>query len=279
MVTKQDSDLLAKVIKFLFWPMAILVMFFLLVPVYIMVKVSLSAPQDILTQHPPFLIHNFTWNHWLKVLKSGNLWLPFQKSFVVATITTVIAIMVAAPAAYVISRMPKKVRYTVILSLFFTRMFPEVGIALPIAVNFIKLNLLDTYTGLILAHLVKVLPFIAWILVGTFETIPEDLEQAAMVDGASRWTALTKVVFPISLSGIAVAAIFTWLESWNEFTYALYLTLSQRSLPLQTYYYVLRGDWFQSAAYSTILTIPVALVTFLLQRYLKSGYLSGAIKG
>lgn len=279
MVKGQENDRLAKVLRVLFWPGVILVLFFLLVPVYIMVKVSLSAPEDILTQHPTFLIHNFTWDHWIKVFESGNLWEPFKKSFTVATVTTVLAIMIAAPASYVISRMPKKVKYITILTLFLTRMFPEVGIALPISVNFLKMGLLDTNLGLVLAHLAKELPFIAWILVGTFETIPRELEQAAMVDGCSRFKSLTKVVFPISLSGIAVAAMFVWLDSWNEFTYALYLTLSDRTLPLQTYYYVVRGDWFQSAAYATILTIPVVIVTFFLQRYLKSGYLSGAIKG
>lgn len=125
----------------------------------------------------------------------------------------------------------------------------------------------------------KTLPLVAWILVGTFETIPVDLEQAARVDGASRLQVLWKVVLPLALPGLAVAAIFIWLESWNEFTYALYLTLSERTLPLQTWYYVIRGNWFDAASYSTILTIPVFIVTFFLQRYLKTGYLTGAIKG
>ncbi|GAX89509.1 carbohydrate ABC transporter permease [Effusibacillus lacus] len=253
--------------------------FVMIVPVYIMVKVSLSAPQDVMTQHPPYWIENFTWEHWSRMFESGNLWEPLRKSLTVATLTTLLGVVAAAPASYVISRMGRKWKYTFVLGLLFTRMFPDVGIALPIAVNFIKWNLVDTDLGLILAHLIPNLPFLAWILVGTFETIPRDLEQAAYIDGASRLEALRKVVFPLAAPGIAVGALFVWLNSWNEFTYALYLTVSERTLPLQTYYFINRGDWFQSASYSVLITIPVVIITFFLQRYLKAGYLSGAVKG
>ncbi|EGL81515.1 ABC-type transporter, integral membrane subunit [Caldalkalibacillus thermarum TA2.A1] len=275
----KDSDILGHFFRLSRWPLLILFSLMMLVPVYLMFKISVSEPQDVLTQNPSFIIRNFTFDHWLRVFEAGHLWAPLLKSLTVATVTTIIAIIIAAPAAYVISLLPKKYQYTIILSLLFTRMFPDVGIALPISVTFISWNLLDTYTGLIMAHLIPNLPFLAWILVGTFQTIPRDLEKAAMIDGASRLTALRKVVFPIAAPGIAVGAMFIWLNSWNEFTYALYLTMAENTLPLQTYYYVVRGDWFQSAAYSMILTIPVIIVTFLLQRYMRSGFLAGAVKG
>jgi trehalose transport system permease protein len=275
----RDSDLWGNISRQGSLPLLIIFSLLMIIPVYLMFKISVSHPQDVLTQHPPFWIENFTFKHWIRVFESGNLWDPLMKSFVVATTTTLIGILIAAPAAYVISRLPKGYRYGIILSLLFTRMFPDVGIALPISVQFIEWNLLDTDFGLILAHLIPNLPFLAWILVGTFEAIPTDMEKAAMVDGASRIGALTRVIFPIASPGIAVGAMFVWLNSWNEFTYAMYMTMTENTLPLQTYYYVVRGDWFQSAAYSTILTIPVIIVTFLLQRYMKSGFLSGAVKG
>jgi trehalose transport system permease protein len=83
----------------------------------------------------------------------------------------------------------------------------------------------------------------------------------------------------MALPGVAVAGLFAWLESWNEFTYALYLSLIENTLPLQIYYYVTRGSWFDSATYATILAVPVIVVTACLQRYLKGGYLAGAVKG
>lgn len=255
-----------------------LTIFFILAPILLLIKISVSAPQDILTQHPPFLIKNFTWSHWRKVLAAGHIWVPLWKSIVVATFVALFGIIVAAPGAYVISRLPRKIKYGVLLAIFSTRMFPEVGIALPISVIFVRWGLVDTNLGLILAHLIKVLPLMAWILTGTFDSIPKDLEQSALVDGCDKVQALAKVVLPLSLTGMAAASILCWLESWNEFTYAVYLCLAESTLPIKTYYYVRRGNWFESAAYAVFLTIPVMVVTFLLQKYMRNDYLSGAIK-
>jgi trehalose transport system permease protein len=256
-----------------------LISFIMVVPVYILVKISFSSPQEVLTQHPTFFIHKVTFKHWIQVFESGNLWPPLRKSFTVATLTMLVAFIIVTPASYAISRLNKKVKYVFVLSLFFTRMFPHVGIALPISVTFLKWNLLDTDIGLVMAHLIGQLPFMAWILVSTFEAIPIDLEEAAAMDGATRMQTLRKVVLPVAMQGIAVASLYVWLNSWNEFTYALYLSLSTKTMPLQIYYYVERGGFFQQAAYSTILAIPVIFITFVLQRYLKSDYLGGAVKG
>ncbi len=226
-----------------------------------------------------FFLHNITFTHWIKVFESGNLWPPLKKSLTVATLTMLISLFLVVPASYAISRLGKKAKYFFVLSLFFTRMFPHVGIALPISVTFLKWDLLDTNIGLVMAHLISQLPFMTWILVSTFEAIPIELEESAAIDGASRLRTLKNVVLPVAIQGIAVAAMYVWLNSWNEFTYALYLSLSTKTMPLQIYYYVQRGGFFQQAAYSTILAIPVICITFILQRYLKSGYLGGSVKG
>lgn len=252
--------------------------FFILAPIFLLFKISVSAPQDILTQHPPFWIKNFTWNHWQRVLAAGHIWVPLWKSVTVATSVALAGLIIAAPAAYVISRLPRGLKYGVLLAIFSTRMFPEVGIALPISVTFIRWDLVDTNLGLVLAHLIKVLPLMTWILTGTFDSIPRDLEQSALVDGCNKLQALVKVVLPLSMAGMAAASILCWLESWNEFTYAVYLCLADSTLPIKTYYYVRRGNWFESAAYAVFLTIPVMIVSFALQNYLKSDYLSGALK-
>lgn len=329
----------------------------MITPVYILVKVSISDPKEVNTDHPTFLVHHLSFQHWFDILTSdkkndqglteyhitkeqyllhgedgssltltpknnytingvfrnitlengksitlslkdieelrnyskttktffgektfANLYAPLWKSFSVASLTTIIGIILAAPAAFVISRMPRAVKYSVILSLLFTRMFPDVGIALPIAARFISWHLTDTTIGLVLAHLIPNLPFLAWILVGTFEVIPVDLEKAAMIDGANRITALARIVFPIAASGIAVGSMFVWLNSWNEFIYARYLSSVASTLPIKTYEVITTGSFFTAAAYSTILTIPVIIITFILQRYLQSGMLSGAVK-
>ncbi|MFA7119372.1 MAG: carbohydrate ABC transporter permease [Sphaerochaetaceae bacterium] len=257
----------------------VLVCFCMIAPLYLLVKVSFSTPWEVNTAHPTLLLHQPTLKHWKQVLSSGNLFGPFWKSLVVATCTMVLATVLVAPASYVISRTSRKIRATYILVLFFTKMFPVVGIALPISVVFLKWNLLDTNTGLVLAHLIGQVPFMAWILVSTFGSIPRDLEEAAFIDGCTKMMALRKVVIPLAVQGIAVAGLYVWLNSWNEFTYALYLSLTTKTLPLEVYYYVQRGGTFQMAAYATILAIPVIIITFVMQKYLRSDYLSGAVKG
>jgi trehalose transport system permease protein len=248
-------------------------------PLLVLLKVSISAPEDIMTAHPPFLIYHPTFDNWRRLLTPETLFGPARHSIVVATGTAVLAVVIAAPAAYVISRLSRGWRYGIILGLLFTRMFPDVAIAMPVAVTFLKLGLNDTDIGLILAHLAPNLPFVAWILVGTFETIPREIEEASFVDGNGKVGTLARVVMPIAAPGIAVGALFAWLASWNDLVYALYLFLSERTLPLMTFYYSNRGSVFDTATFAVLLTIPVMIVTLVLQRYVDSGTLSGAIKG
>ncbi len=263
----------------IFWALAVVVAWLLLVPLYVLFKVSVSTVADATAPSPTYLIHNVTWENWQRLLKWSVIGSPLMHSLIVATGTAIFAIILAAPAAYVISRMPRNVRYLVILGVLFTRMFPEVIIATPIASNFFAWGLNDTNLGLIMAHLIRSLPLAAWIMIGSFQVIPYDLEESSAVDGASRVTTLIRIVLPLGLPGIAVAAIFAWLDSWNDLLYAIYLFLTQRTLPLVTYYYANRGTVTDVATFSIIMTIPVILITLFLQRWIRGGYLSGAVKG
>lgn len=254
---------------------ALLVLF----PVYLLFLVSFAPGSALFGDRPPLVITDFTLQWWQRVIEGGQLIPPLIKSLTVATVTTVLAILIAAPAAYVISRLRPAVAYTIVLLLLITRMFPEVTIGISVATWFARLGLIDDYTGLILAHLIGSLPFIAWILVGTFETVPRDLEEAAQIDGASKMGTLIRVVFPVAAPGIAVAALFVWLYSWNEFLYARLLTTNQNTLPLQVFQAIDRGTVQQMATVAAVLTLPILLVVYFLQRYLRPGALSGAVKG
>ena len=254
---------------------ALLVLF----PIYLIFMVSFAPGSAVFGERPKLFVHNFTLRWWKAAFTSGGLASPLAKSLVVAFATTLLAILIAAPAAYVIARMRPSVRYTVVIGLLVTRMFPEFTIGISVATRFAKLDLLDTYVGLILAHLIGALPFIAWILVGTFETIPIELEEAAHIDGASRLRTLTKVVFPVAAGGIAVASLFVWLYSWNEFLYARLLTTNQLTLPLKVFQAIDRGTTQQMATVAAILTLPILVIVYFLQRYLRPGALTGAVKG
>jgi len=248
-------------------------------PVYFMVALSVMEPSEFFRPHPAYFPTKFTTQWWERVLASEALYPAFTKSLIVATVTTVIAVLISVPGAYAISRMAPNIKYFLILSLFFTRMYPEIGIALPIAVLFLRMGLYESVVGLVLAHLILVLPVCAWILVGAFETIPRDLEEAASVDGASRLGTLWRVVIPLAAPGIAVAAIFTWLLSWDEVTYARFLTLLHPTLPIQILGIIGRSGPTVVATWATIVTIPVVIVTYLMQKWLRADYLAGAVKG
>lgn len=253
-------------------------------PIYLIFMVSFAPGSALFGERPKLFITDPTLDAWRDAFASGGLVSPLVKSLIVATVTTVLAIMIAAPAAYVISRLRPAIRYTVVIGLLVTRMFPEFTIGISVATNFARfqpfgLNFLDSYVGLVLAHLIGSLPFIAWILVGTFETIPVDLEEAAQIDGASRLGTLTRVVFPVAAGGIAVASLFVWLYSWNEFLYARLLTTNELTLPLKVFQAIDRGSSQEMATIAAILTLPIVFVVYFLQRYLRPGALSGAVKG
>lgn len=244
-----------------------------------MVKVSLSTLAQATAPSPSYLIHDPTLDNWRRLMTWDNVGPPLRHSLIVATATAILAILLATPAAYVISRLPRGIRYGVILGVLSTRMFPEVIVATPIAMRFFRWGLNDTDVGLTMAHLIRTLPLCAWILIGAFSVIPFDLEEASSVDGAGKLTTLWKVVMPLALPGIAVAAMFAWLDSWNDLLYAIYLFVSEQTLPLKTYYYANRGNVTDVATFSVMMTIPVAIITLFLQRYIKSGYLAGSVKG
>jgi trehalose transport system permease protein len=269
-------------VTFPFWVIGSVLL--VLFPLYLIFMVSFAPGSALFGERPQLVVTNFTLRWWQDAFKSAGLISPLAKSLVVASVTTILAIIIAAPAAYVISRLRPAVRYTVVIGLLVTRMFPEFTIGISVATRFAELhpfglNLLDSYIGLVLAHLIGSLPFIAWILVGTFETIPIDLEEAAQIDGASRMGTLVRVIFPVAAGGIAVASLFVWLYSWNEFLYARLLTTNQLTLPLKVFQAIDRGSNQEMATVAAILTLPILLMVYFLQRYLRPGALTGAVKG
>jgi trehalose transport system permease protein len=274
-----QRDRLDPVLKVAFPLWVVLTVVIVLFPIYLIFLVSFASGAALFGDRPPLVITDFTLQWWDRVIEGGELIPPLIKSLVVASVTTVLAIAIAAPAAYVISRLRPVVAYTIVLALLVTRMFPELTIGISVATWFAGFGLLDTYLGLVLAHLIGSLPLIAWILVGTFETVPRELEEAAQIDGASRMRTLIRVVVPVAAPGIAVASLFVWLYSWNEFLYARLLTTNQNTLPLQVFQAIDRGTVQQMATVAAVLTLPILLVVYFLQRYLRPGALTGAVKG
>jgi trehalose transport system permease protein len=278
-VRASRRDPLDRPMKVMFPVWVVISALIVLFPVYLIFMVSFAPGIALFGERPDLFITDPTLMWWRGVIEGGALVPPLIKSLAVASATTILAIIIASPAAYVIARLRPSLRYTIVIGLLVTRMFPEFSIGISVATRFASLGLLDTYLGVILAHLIGALPFITWILVGTFETVPIDLEEAASIDGASRLNALLRVVFPLALPGIAVASLFVWLYSWNEFLYARLLTTTQNTLPLQVFQAIDRGSKQEMATVAAVLTLPILFVVYFLQRYLRPGALAGAVKG
>ena len=247
-------------------------------PIYLLVKVSFSPIGEVMTAHPTLLPHGVTLEHWHRLLTAAQLPAPLAKSVVTASLVALAALVLAAPAAYSLARLPLRWRYGILLSLFLCRMLPEVSIALPVAVVFLRWDLMDSVTGLVLAHLTLVLPVAAWVLTTTFLTIPREVEEAAALDGCSTWQTLWHVTLRLALPGLIVAGLLAWLFSWEEFLLATYLTLGAKTMPLQVYYYLYQGNWFLTAGAATVMAVPVLLLTGLLQRHIQATSLAGAIR-
>jgi trehalose transport system permease protein len=249
-----------------------------LAPLYFLLKVSFSPPAEVMTAHPTFLPHGLTWDHWRALLATDQVLAPLAKSLTTATLVAMAAVLLAAPAAYSLARLPTRWRYGILLGLFAFRMLPEVSIALPVAVVFLRWGLLDTVVGLAMGHLTLVLPVAAWILTATFVAIPREVEEAAALDGCSSWQTLWYVTIRLARPGLVVAGLLAWVLSWEEFILASYLTLGEKTMPLQVYYYLYQGNWFLTAAAATLMTVPVLLLTGMLQRHVQTSLLAGAVR-
>jgi trehalose transport system permease protein len=251
---------------------------FAMAPLYLLLKVSVSPPAEIMTPHPTLVPHEVTWQHWERVLTSGQMATPLRKSLLVASGVAVCALLLSAPAAYSLAQLPPRWRYGILLGLFLCRMLPEVSLAMPIAVIFLRWGLMDTSIGLVLAHLTMVLPVAAWVLTTTFGTIPRQVEEAAALDGCNTLQTLVRIILPLALPGLIVAGLLAWLFSWEEFILATYLTLGTRTMPLQVYFYLYQANWFVTAVAAAIMTLPVLLLSAFLQRYLQETSFAGAAR-
>lgn len=247
-------------------------------PLYLMLKISVSLPGEVMTPHPALLPHGITLDHWIRLLAAGQVLSPLGKSLVTACLVAVGALCLATPAAYSLARLPRRWRYGILIGLFLFRMLPEVSIALPVAVVFLRWGLLDTVAGLVLAHLTLVLPVVAWVLTTAFLAVPREVEEAAALDGCSAWQILWRVTLRLAVPGLVVGGLLAWLFSWEEFILATYLTLGEKTMPLQVYYYLYQGNWFLTAAAAALMTAPVLLLTGILQRHLRGASLAGAFR-
>lgn len=204
-------------------------------------------------------------------------------SVVVSVATALVSVVLATPAAYAMARFAFVGREAGTRVLLATQMFPGVATAVPLYVILDRLHLLDTQAGLVLVYATTALPFALFQLRGAFEAIPKDLEEAAMVDGATRWQAFVKVVLPAARPAIAVTCLFAFMSAWNEFILAATFLSHDTSftLPVALQRYVGEYDaaWGRFAAGAILVSVPVMAIFYAVQRHLVGGLTAGSVKG
>ena len=222
-------------------------------------------------------------DHYRALFAERDFWVPIRNSLVVAGTTTLFCVTLGALCAYALARLEFRFKRTILGLILGVTMFPQISIVSPLYLLLRELGLINTYPGLILPYMTFAMPLTVWLLVGFFRQLPRELEEAAMVDGASRLQAFREVIVPLALPGLATTAILTFVYSWNEFLFALSFTLGPERHTVPVAIALFRGQyqvpWGEILAAAVVATLPVALLVLLFQRRIVQGLTAGAVKG
>ena len=264
--------------------MAVLIVFtaLILFPFYWLMASALKSSDQMFHIPPLWLPTEPTLDNFQRLFQGAfPTW--FQNSAIVALSTTAIGLILAALAAYSFSRFHFRGNRPLSMLFLLIQLFPVAVIVIPLFILWTNLKLTNTYWSLIITYLVFGLPISTWLLIGFFNAVPIELEEAAMIDGSSRLGALIRVTLPLSLPGLAATAIYVYLVAWNEFFFALTFMNSQemRTIPvgLTSFFAEHSVDWGGLMAASTLASLPVVILFGILSRYFVQGLTSGAVKG
>lgn len=268
----------------LLWLVGIaIVLLFIVAPIFLLFKYSISDTASINTGGAPIPLWPYhpTLVNYLYLFTDSQFYKVIINSLVIALMTVVVSMLLGVPAAYVLGRYEVPGRKTLMLGLISVRLFPDISSVVPITEFFIHFDAQNTYWGIVLAHTLLALPYVVFIGIGAFETIPRDLEQQARVMGASRFQIFTSILLPLAIPGLVAIAIYTFLLSWDEFVFAYFLLglgkISTLTLFLkQKMVYAPPQNLL--ATISVCLSLPVILFAVLMQKYMTAGITSGSVK-
>ncbi len=232
-------------------------------------------------QIPPPLIFEPTFDNYRRLFFGGQLMNAFTNSLVVSIVTVAVSLILAVPAAYSLSRLSNALGRNIGFWIISVRMAPAFAVIVPYFIIMYYLRLIDTIWAVAITYLVFAIPFTTWLLKITFEELPKELEESALIDGATKTAVLFRIILPNSVPMIASASILTFVLAWNEFLMAFILT-SRDARTVPVLITALAGthklDWPIMAAITTVSMIPAFLFITFVQRYLIKGLTMGAVK-
>lgn len=257
--------------------------FFAVFPFFWMISSSLKPPAEIFAETPSLLPQTLYLEGYKSLLDPrSNFLKSLLNSVIVAGSTAFLAGFFATLAAYSFSKFEFPGNKPISFSLFITQMFPHAAILVPLFVLFQNLQLYDKLSSLVLANLAFAVPVAIWLLIGFFDSIPDELTDAARIDGASQLGVLFRIIIPLSINGILATTMYIFISTWSELLFAVTFTTSDAKATLPVLLSSFRGqysvDWAGLLAASTFTALPVALLFLLLQRFFIEGITAGATK-
>lgn len=250
----------------------------MLFPFYLILNYSLMDQIDILRYPPPLFPPQITFDGYREAFEVVG---PFIRSSLIYGFgTMVVTMMIAAPAAYALSRMRSRVSMALMLVLLLAQMAPGIVVVSSLYALFTKLGILNSYLAVILADSTAAVPFAIIVMRAFMLGIPRELSEAAMVDGAGHWTIFTAIILPISRTAIITAALFAFLAGWGDFMMALILYPASKPITVGIYYFIgsFSTEWPSVMAVAIIAAVPAIILLAAAQRYIAAGITAGAVK-
>ncbi len=265
------------------WIAVAAIVVFCLFPFYWLINISLKTGNDL--QSSSVIPPNPTLKNYQEIFKNPDFTKALRNSAIVALTTTVLALVVGSFCAYALARLKLRGKFVILAIVLTISTFPQIAIAAPLFKLWSDIGLFNTWIGLILPYLTFALPLTVYILVSFFREIPRDLEEAALVDGATHFEAFRKVVVPLAAPGLATAGILAFIAAWNEFLLAVTLTSSSRARTVPAAIAFFTGATEHEVPYgsisaaSVVISVPLIVMVLLFQKRIVAGLTAGAVKG
>lgn len=265
------------------WVTLVIIALFAFLPIYWLAVTSLT-PIDQVFAYPAKLIPTeITFEHYVEIFSTPAIFGYLRNSIVVSVVTAVLSVIVSMYMGYAFSKFRFRGRKSLMYFVLSSQMFPQALLLVTLYVVFAQFNLLNTYQALIISFTTFTLPLCVWMLKGFFDALPDDLIEAAKIDGAGPWRTFHSVILPLAAPGLVAAGLFAFVRGWNDFMFALTLAgPDKQTLPpglVNTFIFEASAAWPALMAASLLVSTPVCIAFIFLQRFLVGGITAGAVKG
>ena len=272
--------------RIIVYVLVVLSLVWTLFPIYWVTVTSFKPNSEVITKPPTWIPRTPTLEHYYRLFAEEHFHVYIINTAIVSIGSTLLALALGAPASYAVARhrISRAAGRSFLAWNLVVRMFPPIVLAIPIFTVFRQAGLINTRTGLIIAYQIYSLPYAIWLLHGFFSEIPVELEEAAMVDGASTLTVFARIALPLVVPGIVTTAILTIIQTWNEFLYALIFIYSQEKMTITVqiagYIQEFKIEWGLLASSGLVSSLPVLALSAAVQKYFTEGLAAGrGVKG